>query len=101
MHMLDLQHVDRELQHAQVVGVLRRGEVGDVAVHEQLARIQADDLVGRHAAVAAADPQIFGALLALQPLEEAGVGLGLAGDQARLLALQVIKHLAVPAGASG
>ena len=72
--VLDLQHVDGELQDREVVGVLRRGEVGDVAVHEQLAGIEPDDFVGRHAAVGAADPEIFGRLLAFQAAEEAGVG---------------------------
>ncbi len=39
-------------------------DVGHVAVHEDLAGQQADDLVGRHAAVGTADPEVFGALLA-------------------------------------
>ena len=72
--VLHLQHVDGELEHGQIVGVLGRGEIGDVAVHEQLARIEVHDLVGGHAAVGAADPQILRRLLPLEALEEAGIG---------------------------
>ena len=49
--------------------------VGDVAVHEELAGHQADDLVGRHAAVGTADPQVGGRLLRGERLEEVGVAL--------------------------
>ena len=62
--VLDLQHVDGVLQHRQAVQVGVHDDVGDVAVDEQLARQQADDLVGRHAAVGAADPQVARRLLA-------------------------------------
>ena len=86
--VLDLDHVDGELQHGEVVGVLRRGQVGDVAVDEQLARIEVDDLVGRHPAVGAADPQVFRRLLALQPLEEVGSVAVLRAAQARFLAFR-------------
>ena len=61
--VLDLQHVGRELDHRQAVQVRVHDDVGDVAVHEQLARHQADDLVGRHPAVGAADPQVLRRLL--------------------------------------
>ncbi len=72
-HVLDLQHVDRELQHRQAVEVGVHDHVGDVAVHEQLARIEADDLVRRDAAVGAADPQELRGLLFLEPGEEGRV----------------------------
>ena len=81
--VLDLEHVDGELQHREIVGVLRRGEIGDVAMDEQLAGVEVDDLVGRHAAVGAADPQIFRRLLARQPAEEIGVAGDLAGRPRR------------------
>ena len=45
-------------------------DVGDVAVDEQLAGHQADDLVGGHAAVRAADPEVAAAPAAAQALEE-------------------------------
>jgi len=70
--VLHLQHIDCELQHGQIVGVLRGRQVGDVAVHEQFAGIEADDLVGGHPAVGTADPQILRRLLAFEPPEESG-----------------------------
>ena len=41
------------------IGVERRREISDVTVHEELARREADDLVGRYAAIGAAAPEIF------------------------------------------
>ena len=32
--VLDLDDVDGELQHRQIVGVLRRGQIGDIAMDE-------------------------------------------------------------------
>ena len=49
--------------------------VGDVAMDEELARAQADDLVRRHAAVGAADPQVRRRLLRGQPLEKVRIAL--------------------------
>ena len=73
-YMLYLQHVDGELQDRQVVAVLRRREIGDVAVDEKLARVEADNLVGRYTAVGAADPEIGRRLLAFEPLKESSIG---------------------------
>src|SRR5579872_1131043 len=72
-NVLHLENVDRELKDREIVGVLRRGEIGDVAVNEQLAGIEADDFVCRYAAVRATDPEIFGRLLASEPFEESGI----------------------------
>src|SRR5208283_2510235 len=47
----DLQYVNGELQHGQVVGVLRRRQIADVAVNKQLSGVEADDLGGRYPAV--------------------------------------------------
>ncbi|MNC63510.1 hypothetical protein D3C75_1136350 [compost metagenome] len=49
--------------------------VGDIAVDEQITRQHADDFVGRHAGVGAADPEEFRSLLAGQLGEEVGVAL--------------------------
>ena len=68
-----LQHIDGELHHREAVEVGVDDDVGDVAVDEHFAGQQADDFVGRHAAVRAADPQILGVLL-----------LGERGEEARL-----------------
>ncbi len=45
-------------------------DVGDVAVHKQFARIEADDFIGRDAAVGASDPQVLRCLLRDQAPEE-------------------------------
>jgi hypothetical protein len=90
--VLDLQDVDRELQHRQIVGVLRWGEIADIAVDEHLARIEAADLVGRHTAVGAADPEIFRRLLRLQALEEPGIGVDLAFRPGPIVGFQMIQH---------
>ena len=48
-------------------------EVGDIAVDEDLARHQVDDLIGGDAAVRASDPEQLGSLLCGQLAEETGV----------------------------
>ena len=48
-------------------------DVRDVAVHEHVARREADDLVRRDAAVGAADPEVLGRLVLRQLREEAAV----------------------------
>jgi hypothetical protein len=60
------------IRHQQV-HVGGHHHVGHVAVHEQLAGQQADHLVGRQAAVRAADPQELRSLLTGQAREELGV----------------------------
>jgi hypothetical protein len=45
-------------------------DVGDVAMNEELAGEQADDLVGRNTAVGTADPEIFRRLLRSEGSEE-------------------------------
>ena len=91
--VLHLQHIDGELEHGQIVGVLGRGEIGDVAVHEELARIEVHDFVGGHPAVGAADPQILGRLLPLEALEETRVGGDLAFGPGAVACLQMIQHV--------
>ena len=66
-----LQHVGSELDHRQAVEVGMGDDVGDVAMHEELARLEVDELVGWHAAVGAADPQVARRLLGQQACEEA------------------------------
>ncbi len=68
----DLQHVGRELDHRQAVEVGVDDDVGDVAVDEELARREIDEVVRRHAAVGAADPEILRRLLLQEAGEEAG-----------------------------
>ena len=90
--VLHLEHVHGELKHREVVGVLGWRQVRDVAMDKQLARVEVDDLVGGHAAVRAADPQVFGRLLALEALEEARIGGGLAGRPVAVLGLEGVEH---------
>jgi hypothetical protein len=59
---------------------------------EQLAGIEPDDLVGGHAAVGAADPQILRRLLALEPHEEARVAGDLALRPGAIIGLEMIEH---------
>ena len=47
--------------------------VGDVTVHEHVARRQAQQLIRRHAAVGTADPQVFRRGLLRQAVEEIGI----------------------------
>jgi hypothetical protein len=51
-------------------GILRRSEIGHIAVYEQLARVEANYRIRRHAAIGAADPQIARRLLAFEATEE-------------------------------
>jgi len=44
-------------------------DIGDVTVHEEFAGREADDLVGRHAAIGATDPEIFRLLDLAQTFE--------------------------------
>jgi hypothetical protein len=55
-NVADPQHLDRILQHREIVSVLRWSQVGNIAMHEDHARIRTHDFVGRHAAVGTADP---------------------------------------------
>src|SRR4051812_8021499 len=48
--MLDLQHLDSELQNRKTVEIGVDDYVGDVPMNEQLARRQADDFIRRHPA---------------------------------------------------
>jgi len=73
--VLDLQHVDRELQHGQRVQVRVRDDVGDVTVDEEFARRHAQQFIRGHAAVRTADPEVFRSLLRSQVLEEVRVFL--------------------------
>jgi len=69
--VLNLQVVHRELNNRQGVQIGMHDHVGDVAVHEHLARVKGNDFIRRYPAVGAADPQVLGRLLARELLEEA------------------------------
>ena len=61
--VLHPEHGHRVLDDGEAVEIGVDDEVRHVAVDEELAGQEIDDLVGRHAAVRAADPQIFRRLL--------------------------------------
>src|SRR5262249_20004854 len=87
------EHLDRELQHGEIVGILRGREVADIAVDEELARIEAYDLISRDPAVRAADPEIFWRLLAFEPLKETGVGQQHPCCPGTVVTFQVSQHV--------
>jgi hypothetical protein len=57
--MFDLQHINGILNDTHTIEVRVYYLVGDVAVHEDVARGLPDHLVGRHARITAANPQNF------------------------------------------
>ena len=69
----DVEDVDGVLEDREAVEVGVHDDVGDVAVDEDLPGQQADDLVGGHAAVRAADPEKLRRLLVCELLEEVGL----------------------------
>ena len=75
------QDLHGELDGGETVQIGVHDHVGDVAMDEHLPREQAHDLVGRHTAVRAPDPEVVGCLLA-----------GKAGEEVRILA----RHLRRP-----
>jgi hypothetical protein len=71
--VLDLEYVYRVLDGRQAVQVGMHHHVGDIAVHEHLARCHVDDLIGRHPRVGTADPQVLRGLLFGQAGKEPGI----------------------------
>lgn len=74
--VLDPQRVDGVLEDGEAVEVCVHHHVGHVAVDKELSGAQADDLVGRDAAVCASNPQIARGLLATQRRKEVRFLLG-------------------------
>ena len=71
----NLFHIHRELQHGEAVEVGTLDDVGYVTVDKHFSREQADDLIGRHATIRTADPQVAGGLLPREFPEKRWVGL--------------------------
>ena len=71
--VLHAKHVHAELDDREAVQIGMDDDVADVAVDEELARRKIDDLVGGHATVRTANPEIPGSLLPREPVEEIGV----------------------------
>lgn len=75
-HMLDLDMLDRELDDAQQAQVGGVDDVGDVAVGEDIAGLEAEDGGFGFAGVRAAEPEDLGGLAFGEGGEEVGVGGG-------------------------
>lgn len=71
--VLDAEGFDGELDDGLAVEVVGVDDVGDVAVDEDAAGLETDDVIGGDAAVSAADPEVFGVLLVGEFSEDAGV----------------------------
>jgi hypothetical protein len=67
--VLYFQSLQGVLQHRLNIGVQRRREIRNIAANKKLAKAKTDDLVGRHAAVRAADPEKLRCLCPGQPLK--------------------------------
>ena len=63
-------HIHGELHHGEAVEVGMGHHVGDIAMDENFAWQQTDDLIRRHARIAASDPQILRRLLSREGAEE-------------------------------
>lgn len=61
--MFDFQYLYGVLKHRKTVHVRMDDEVGDIAVHKELAGKQADDLVGWNPAVRTTYPKVLRVLL--------------------------------------
>ena len=62
--------IDRVLDDRETIQVGVNHDVGDVTVDKDLAGQKADDFVGRHATVGAADPEVLRILLAREFLKK-------------------------------
>src|SRR5262249_10348379 len=91
-NVLHLQDVGGELKPGEVGRILRRRQIGNVAMNEQFARIEPDDFVGWDTAVRAPDPKIFRRLLAGETLEETRIRRRLCGGPGSIVCLQMIEH---------
>src|SRR5687768_5930340 len=72
-YVTDPEHIHRELKHREAVKVSVDHYVRNVAVDEQLARPETDELSGRHATVRTTDPQVARVLLLRYGLEKSRV----------------------------
>src|SRR5271165_4904552 len=71
----NLEHVNGELHHTKAVEIRMHNEVCHVAMHEQFAGREANDLVCRHATVSTPDPEIIRQLLPRKLAEEIRISL--------------------------
>ena len=77
--MLNLEVLDRELDDRKGVKICGADDVGNVAVDEDVARLEAEDGGFRAARVGTPNPQDFGVLAVSEGREEIRVGFGRVG----------------------
>ena len=83
--VLDPKVIDRKLQGRKDVQIARMNDIGDVAMNEDFAGVEAKHVVGRHPAIRAADPQVARRLLLRHAAEEFGLAAVLASAHATFL----------------
>lgn len=91
--VLDAEVADGVVDDGHDIEVGVADEVGDVAVDEGLAGLEAGDLLGGDARVAAADPEILGVLALSEGGEEAGILLGLLGGPGAVVVEEAVVRL--------
>jgi hypothetical protein len=67
-------------------------DIADIAVHEHLAGIEADDVVGGNAAVRTAEPKIARDLLFGEPPKLIGIAAGLSRRPGNITVEQLVDH---------
>jgi hypothetical protein len=83
--------LDGELDGREAVQVSMDYQIGDVSVHEHVAGLRADDLVGGNATVRASDPEVLWSLLGAQPGKEVGILLNHLGSPRTVVLKQMAK----------
>ncbi|HSP63041.1 MAG TPA: hypothetical protein VLQ90_08680 [Pyrinomonadaceae bacterium] len=71
--VFNVQHVNRELNCRKAIEIRVHHDISHVAVHKHFAGYQSDNLVCRHAAVRATNPEIMRRLLGRQPAKKIGI----------------------------
>jgi hypothetical protein len=69
-HMPHAEHVDGKLDRRKAIEIGMHNHIRHIAVHEHFAWRQADNLIGRYAAIGAADPHKLRRLLPAQSGEK-------------------------------
>jgi hypothetical protein len=102
----DGQNFHSILHHGHAIRIVRRHDVGHIAVDEQFPWRQTDDFVRRNAAVGTTDPQVIRCLDVAQTIEKMRIASGLPGRPFAVVGEQIVetRHtsmVAFPRNASG
>ena len=74
--VLYLEDADGKFQYGEAIEVGVGENVGDVSMDKELARLEVDDLIGWHAAIGTADPEVGRVLFRSQFFKKTGVASG-------------------------